>query len=493
MSRPKPIQTGPRPLRAILFAFAFCIALSLPRTAPAVSSAIAATGGRPMVEQAPPSKPIDYDALAKEATELLQQYVRINTTDPPGNELPAAELLKEKFLSAGIPATIWQPQKGRGIIAARLHGIGHHTKALVLLSHMDVVPADPKQWAVPPFAGDVKDGYVWGRGTLDDKGPGVIELMAMLAIKRSGVLLDRDILFVATGDEEVGGKNGAGWFVKHEPRVFADAGYLLNEGGAILVRPNGRKLYAVSVTEKTPLWLGLTAEGKAGHAAVPPEETSVTRLVAALGRLDAYHPPIRVINPVRDYYKALAQLDGGPSQLLNITKSLRNAAFAHKFLAVPRNYALLRNTFTPTVLSGSDKTNMIPAKAYAEIDGRLLPGEDPDKVLENLRKVIADDHIKTKVLLNFPSVSSPRKSQLMNAIDQLAESDDAMVVPTMIAGFTDSHYFRAKGLIAYGFIPIELSSAEEGTVHGVNERIQVKQLKNGIRRMVKLLELFGGR
>ncbi|MGH7915988.1 MAG: M20/M25/M40 family metallo-hydrolase, partial [Candidatus Binataceae bacterium] len=354
------------------FAAVICALILLPNVTCAANSVRASRGRHRIVTEAPPSKPIDYAAITKEATQLLQQYVKINTTDPPGDELPAAELLKEKFLAAGIPATVWQPQKGRGIIAARLHGIGHHTKALVLLSHMDVVPADPKRWTVPPFSGDLKGGYIWGRGALDDKGPGVIELMAMLAIKRSGVLLDRDILFVATGDEEVGGKNGAGWFVKHEPNVFADADYLLNEGGAILVRPNGRKFYAVSITEKTPLWVRLTARGKAGHAAVPPENTAVTRLVAALSRIDAYRAPIRILDPVRDYYQAMERLDGGPAQLLDLRKSLRNKGFAHQFFSVPRNNALVRDTFTPTVLSGSEKTNMIPASAYAEVDGRLL-------------------------------------------------------------------------------------------------------------------------
>src|SRR5438128_1182146 len=255
--------------------------------------------GRAMVRKAPAPKPIDYDKLAQEAANFLAQYVKIDTTNPPGNELPAANLLKEKFLDDGIPATVWQPQPGRGIVAARLHGAGRHNKAIVLLSHMDVVPANPKEWQVPPFSGIVKDGELWGRGTLDDKGPGVIELMAMLALLRAGILLNRDVLFIATGDEESGGKNGAGWFVDHEADVFADAGYLINEGGGIVVRPNGRRFYAVSVTEKTPLWLKLTATGTEGHAAVPPEETSVTRLVRALDRLVAYHASIRIIDPVR--------------------------------------------------------------------------------------------------------------------------------------------------------------------------------------------------
>src|SRR6266849_858292 len=227
---------------------------------------------RPAVAES--RKQIDFDAIAKEATELLVKYIQINTTNPPGNELPAAKLLKEKFLEDGIPATLWEPQAGRGVVAARLHGGGHHTKALVLLSHLDVVRANPREWQVPPFSGEIKDGAVWGRGALDDKGPGVIELMAMLALKRSGILLNRDIVFLATGDEEQGGKNGAGWMMAHEPNLFSDAGYLLNEGGSISQLPNGRRFYAVSVTEKTPLWLKLTAQGPPVNAVAPTEDTS---------------------------------------------------------------------------------------------------------------------------------------------------------------------------------------------------------------------------
>ncbi|MGH7864157.1 MAG: M20/M25/M40 family metallo-hydrolase, partial [Candidatus Binataceae bacterium] len=165
------------------------------------------------IVKAPPPKPIDYDAITKEATELLSSYVRLDTTNPPGtNEQAAARFLKEKFLADGIAATTWEAAPGRGIIAARLHGAGSQKKAIMLLSHIDVVPANPKDWEVPPFSGEVKDGKIWGRGTLDDKGPGVIFLMSMLAVKRSGMLLDRDIVFLATGDEEAGGKTGAGWF-----------------------------------------------------------------------------------------------------------------------------------------------------------------------------------------------------------------------------------------------------------------------------------------
>ncbi len=447
-----------------------------------------------VVTQAPPPKQIDYDKLTREATDFLSKYIQINTTNPPGNELPAAKMIKDKFLADGIPATTWEPFPGRGIVAARLHGIGKHHKAILLLCHMDVVPANPKEWQEPPFSGLVKDGVIWGRGALDDKGPGVVEMMAMLAIKRAGILLDRDVIMVATGDEEEGGKEGAGWFVDHQPSVYADAGYVLNEGGGIIQETGGKKLYAVSVTEKTPLWLRLTATGAAGHASVPPAETAVDKLVAALVRVDDFRAPIRIISPVENYFHAMAEITHGPRQWLDLASALRDPVYVKQFVAIPRQNALVRDTATTTVLGASNKTNVISETAYAEIDCRLLPGSDPKKFLAALEKAIGDNDIKVATILNFPPVSSPQKSELMTAIETLARrTDKAPVVPTMLAGFTDSHYFRQKKLIAYGFIPISINPDEARGVHGINERISVKELGDGIQRMVTLLEILGGR
>ena len=445
-----------------------------------------------MIELAPAPQPLDYGKIAQEAAALLSKYIQIDTTNPPGNELSAARLLREKFLEDGIPATVWEPQPGRGIVAARLHGRGHHTKALLLLSHIDVARANPHQWQVPPFSGQIKDGLVWGRGALAGKGQGVIELMAMLALKRSGVLLDRDIVFLATGDEEQGGQNGARWAITHEANLFSDAGYFLNEGGWIRQATNGRRFYAVSVTEKAPLWLKLTAQGPFTQAYAPPDDTAVTRLIRALDRLLAYQPVIRIIDPVRDYFQALGQLEGGPPEYNDVAKALHDdPEFAKKFLADPRNNAFVRDTLTPTRLSGSDEPNLIPTIAEAELDVRLLPGDNPREFEQNITKVLDDKNVKLETLLNFPAASSTRNSQLMNAITQLAQSDDARVVPTMSLSFTNSHYFRQKGLIGYGFTPIELNSAEEQAIRGANESIRIRELGAAIHRMVQLLNYFG--
>jgi acetylornithine deacetylase/succinyl-diaminopimelate desuccinylase-like protein len=445
------------------------------------------------VVKAPPPKAIDYDKLTQEATDFLSKYIRINTTNPPGNEMEAAKFLKEKFLSDGIPATTWESEPGRGIVAARLRGIGEKKKALIVLSHMDVVPAVASEWKVPPFSGEVKDGYVWGRGALDDKGPGVIDLMAILAIKRAGILLNRDIIFVATGDEEEGGRLGAGWFTEHEKDIFSDAGYLITEGGGIQELPDGKKLYKVAVTEKTPLWLRLTATGAEGHASAPAADTSVTRLIRALSKMIEYQPRIRVLSVVQDEFHTIAELEHGPPQWLDLAVALRDLTFARKFLEDPLQNAAVRDTIAPTVLKGSDKTNIIPAVAVAEIDCRLLPGDDSKQFLKNLKKVIGDDSIKIDVLLDSPPTpSSPSKSILLSAIDQLARKyDKCPVVPAMSDGFTDSRYFRRKDVISYGFIPLDLPPTEFRGVHGIDERLSVKEMGAAIKRMTMLLEIFG--
>ena len=440
------------------------------------------------------TKQFDWGALTREATDLLSNYIKINTTNPPGNELAAAKMLKEKFLHDGIPAAVFEPAHGRGVVAARLRGVGKHHKALILLSHMDVVPADPKDWSVPPFSGQVKAGEVWGRGALDDKGPGVIELMAMLAIKRARVLLDRDILFIATADEEVGGKIGAGWVAEHQANLYKDAGYVLNEGGGIRTDRAGHQFYSVAITEKSPLWLRLTASDATGHAASPPEHTAVTRLVTALHKLVDYRAPIKVLPVVQEYFRKLAVLDQNQPKLLDLRAALADPDFVKEFVSLPHQNAMVRDTLTPTVLSAGYKTNIIPSTASAEIDCRLLPDEDPKAFIKVIRELIGDDKIKIEQLLSFPTLASPEKSELMSAIVTLArrKDKDAAVIAALLTGFNDSHYFRQHGLVAYGFIPIETTDQESHMIHGANERIPIKTLGGGIERMVELLRIMGG-
>jgi acetylornithine deacetylase/succinyl-diaminopimelate desuccinylase-like protein len=436
---------------------------------------------------------IDWDLLNNEAVSLLTRYIRIDTTNPPGNELAAARMLREKFLADGIPAVTIQPAPQRAIVAARLHGTGHQGQAIVLLSHMDVVAADPRGWKMPPFLGAIKDGEIWGRGALDDKGPGVIALMAMLAVKRAGILLKRDVLFVAAGDEEQGGKLGLGWLVEHRPDIFADAHYVLNEGGAIRILPNGRKYYAVSVAEKSPLWIRLVASGTAGYGSMPEADTAVTRVIQAAYRASRVENEINVLPLVQAYFHHMGELLGGPPQFADLRSALQQAEFRERFLADPFNNAMVRDTITPTVLSAGNKVDMIPADAHAELDCRLLPGDNPADFVKKLQSAIADDQVKLQVIMNFVSPVSPASTNLMKAIENLAQQEDpvAPVVPILSSEFTDSRYLRERKFIVYGFTPIELTAEAAQTIHGVNERITIANFTGGLRRMVALLQILG--
>jgi len=432
---------------------------------------------------------IDWDKTGDEAARLLSAYIRVNTTNPPGNETLAAKFLAQRFTQAGIESRVLESAKGRGVVVARLKGRGE-ARPVVLLNHLDVVPADPGGWDVPPFSGTIRDGYVWGRGAVDCKGVGAVDATAMIALKRSGVKLKRDLIFVATADEEAGGLAGAGWFADHHLDLVQNAEFLLNEGGAIRVRPDGSRTYEVAVSEKTPCWLKLTASGDAGHGSAPAAETAVTRLVGALDRLHHYQPDVRVLPEVATYYAAIA--DTAPAdrreRLRDLKAALADPGFRETFLADRHDAALVRNTIAPTVLSASNKTNVIPRTASAEVDCRLLPDENPDTFIQNVKQVINDDAITVEKLLSFAPSSSPTTTALYRAITAVATSEQAPVVPAVLTGFTDSHYFRTHDIVSYGFVPFDMADDDEKGVHGINERVSLDNLRNGTRRLIAVLQ-----
>jgi len=435
-----------------------------------------------------PAAGADFDAAQDEATQLLQQYIRINTANPPGNETAAARFWAARFKKEKIEARVFESQPGRGSVWARIKGSGE-APPILLLNHLDVVPADAEGWEVPPFAGIVRDGFVYGRGALDCKGIGVAQAMAMFLLRRDGVRLKRDVIFLGTADEEAGGKLGAGWMVENHFDLFADAEIALNEGGEIHVDGDGRRLYAVAVSEKTPCWLKLTARGDAGHGSAPPTATSVTRLLQALERLRAAPQPLRVIPEVQAYFTAMAafQTDARRQHYGDLTHALEDEAFRSEILGNRRHAALLRNTMTPTVLHASLKTNVIPQTASAELDCRLLPDEDPQRFVDGVRQTIGDPSIEVDVLLNFPPSTSPTNTKLYEVLTRMAVAEDAGIAPTVLAGFTDSHYLRDKGIVSYGFTPFTLDDEESRRMHGNNERLSVRNLREGTEKLYKML------
>lgn len=419
-----------------------------------------------------------------EAVKLLQEYLRINTSNPPGNEREAAELFHRLFDSAGIPNTIYEYVPHRADIYAVVKGDGS-LRPLILLNHMDVVRADPRNWKEPPFAGNISNGDLYGRGALDMKDEGLLQAMVMLIAAREHLPLKRDLIFLATSDEEVN-DTGSAWFLEHHPELVRNAEYLITEGGANLIYPGGRTVYGIGVAEKAPFWIRMVATGRGGHGSIPIPNSAPNRLVEALNRVIHWQMPIQLLPSVEDFFHNIAPLEKEPlaSQFLHIRQSLQNPAFVKELAANPDYNYMLRNTLSLTVMKGSQQTNVIPDTAYAELDIRLLPGQDPNDFLAELRKVVDDPSIQLERISPFrPPNSSSTHTALYRIIRQVVGeyNAQALVTPLLNNGYTESQMFRPLGITAYGFIPVEVTPEEEATQHAANERIPVEQLRRGVK------------
>jgi acetylornithine deacetylase/succinyl-diaminopimelate desuccinylase-like protein len=387
---------------------------------------------------------------------------------------------------------------GRAAAWARLPGNGKQ-RPIVLLAHLDVVPAEPGGWAVDPFRGLVAGGYVVGRGALDAKGLAVTELLAMGELARRHEPLDRDVIFLGTPDEETGGRDGAGFLAREHRDLLGDAEFLLTEGGGILVSDDGvPNVWGVAVAEKAPCWTRLTAKGTAGHSSTGGAHGPVPRLVSALERVRRMQTDVRVVPEVERMFAELAPSAEPEDRagLAHLAASLElDPEFRKRFLSDEARAALVRTTVAITVLQAGTAPNVVPDEARAELDVRLLPGDHCDDFLEGLRDVIADPSIRIEPTLSFETRSSPADTALFRAIERVAAAVDpsAHVVPRVIAGFTDAHYFRDLGIVSYGFVPRWLPPSETRGIHGPNERVSVDNLERGIRTTVRILEEIGGR
>ncbi len=429
----------------------------------------------------------------EEAIKLLGTYIQVDTTNPPGNERRAADFFKAIFDREGIESRIYESAPGRASIVARLKGSGQK-KDVVLLNHMDVVPADKSAWKVHPFAGTIQDGYVWGRGAIDMKGMAVIELAAMLALKRSGIPLKADVVFVGTADEEAGGAMGAGYMLREHAELFRNVGTVINEGGSISAASDGSAAYyGVSAAEKTPLWLKLTTTGTPGHGSTPAAQTAVTKLVDALTKIRNWQTPITVVPVVQQFNAATAKLAATPTLQrgqADLAEALKDPAFRDEFLKIPRQNASVRNTIAITMLEGSSKINVIPTRASAQLDVRLLPGQDTARFIEDLKAVMADPTLQVETLVNWPSSESPIDSEFTRLVRRVAATLDPGVPVTSVltAGFTDCHFFREKDIPCYGFAPFRLTAADLAGFHGNDERVSLANIAFGRKFMQELVE-----
>jgi acetylornithine deacetylase/succinyl-diaminopimelate desuccinylase-like protein len=446
----------------------------------------------PATGQAPA---LDYAGLRDETARLLSAYIRINTSNPPGNELATARWLKEVLDKEGIEGQILDTAElgaGRANFYARIKGNGS-ARAVALVHHMDVVPATRGNWSVDPFGGEIKDGYVWGRGALDMKGHGIIQLVTLIAIKRAGIPLTRDLIYLANADEEIGGL-GSRTFIERHPDLVNGIEYVLTEGADTRVENGQTRWFGIDVGEKRTWWKKIIARGTASHGSVPLGDNPVERLVKALARVTAWQTPVRLTPAVDRFFKAQSRYETGErrSWLADAAGALRTKRGRAWILSEPERNALLRNTVTPTVLTGSDKTNSIPQEASAELDIRLLPDQDTTAFRRELERIIGDTAITLKSIGDMaPRYDAPLDTELFHAIERVAARllPGVPVATPVSAGASDRPYYAAAGLICYGIDPwlVELQETRL-SVHGNNERLSLKNIEFGLRLYLGVIQ-----
>ena len=449
-----------------------------------------------------------HDQLLKEieaeAIALLSNLIQIDTTNPPGNETAAANFLAENLTKEGFECEVIESSPSRGNILTHLKGINTNP-SLLLLSHLDVVPANPNEWSINPFSGVVKDGFVWGRGTIDMKSMTVLEVLTMKLLKRNNVKLKGDIILAATADEERGGVNGADYLLRnHRSKIYAD--YVLNEGGGLAIPTQSRNVYTIQTAEKGILWLKIKAKGIPGHGSTPDiADNAIIRMNKVIEKLRMYCPPTVIVPTVERFLTEVAGDDASlripfSHLILNPDQSdqtLDELAKTQSLLAEeirPR----IKMTLAPTVIHGGVKENVIPSECEAIFDCRILPGQTTAQALELIKELlrcVGLDKLTFEIIqANEPSESS-FETPLYNVIaDVLREFEpNCGVTPLLMTGGTDSRFFRREGSVCYGFQPM-LPEVASGRIikreHGIDERISVENLVFGTSVFYEVVRRF---
>jgi len=430
-----------------------------------------------------------------EAVRHLQALIRLETVNPPGNETLAAEYLADILRDEGIEPVILEGAPGRGTLVARLRSTGE-AAPLLLMGHTDVVPAEADQWTHPPFAAEIADGYIFGRGAVDMKQMVTMELMVMLLLRRMGVPLRRDVIFMASADEEAGGEWGANWMVDNHPDLIR-AEYALNEGGGFAFKVGETVFYACQTAEKGYARFTLRARGKPGHASVPHNDNAVVHLATAIRRLGEHALPVHATTTLRTMFKTIGEtqtpevrtalqtlLDGGGLEpdSLPIREDLRRTFVA-----------MLHNTATPTMLQAGSRVNVIPSVAEARVDGRIVPNQTKESFRAEMGAVLGD-----QVEIEFLDYGAPLESRpdspLFEVIRQvmMETMPDAVLVPYMLTGATDAKHVTRLGTHVYGFSPVLYNPRVEhfGLAHGHDERIAVDSMGFGTHTLFDVTKHF---
>jgi acetylornithine deacetylase/succinyl-diaminopimelate desuccinylase-like protein len=415
------------------------------------------------------------------AISLLSEFIRIDTTNPPGNEEDAVLFLDGYFDNEGIPTEVFRVAPKRSNILARIPG-KNKGRPVVLLSHIDVVPAIAEEWEVPPFSGEVRDGFIYGRGAIDMKSQVICQLLAFTQLQKDGVKPERDIIYLATCDEEVGGQHGVEYMLKNMDEL-RNASFVLSEGGCI-VDENGRLHAQVSVAEKKLSQFIIRAKGTGGHGSMPHKNSANEKVLNAAHAIMSYQWPFKPTSVVSTYLDGILKGEKGKGfTFSNLKQTLSNRYFKSFVENNPVYNALLRNTVTPTILKGGEKVNVIPAEASISFDARLLPTEGHRTFFKKIEKLAGKDVEVIPIGAgNSDPVPSGYNTQYFRGINKVIDRlyGPIPVLPFLTTGATDLRYFRNRGIPAYGFFPITLSNDELFRMHGKDERISVASLKQGL-------------
>jgi acetylornithine deacetylase/succinyl-diaminopimelate desuccinylase-like protein len=434
---------------------------------------------------------MDWDQLLKEATHYLQEYLRIDTVNPPGNEVEGARFFKNIFDAESIPCQVFEPSPGRGSLLATLKGTSKK-RPILLLNHIDVVPVEKERWTVDPFEGIVQDGYLYGRGALDDKSMGIIEMMALLILQRKKVPLERDVLFFAAADEETGGKWGIQWAMENVSSLRRSE-YALNEGGYVILNETGDPdRYEISNGQKIVFQLQLKAKGTSGHASMPHSDNPNVKLIHALEAVTKWETPYNVLPMVKEFFLKMAPKQPPDERKFfeDIEKGLHDPSFSARLTTNPIYNAMVRDTISLTILQAGSKANVIPSESSATLDCRLIPGSSKENFLKEIKERLGDE-IEAEGKMEGKSIPpSPFNTDLFQAIQKFATSNDpdCPVVPFLLPGATDSRFRRERGITTYDFCPFRLPEKEIMRVHGNDERIALENLRFGIRMLMEVIK-----
>jgi acetylornithine deacetylase/succinyl-diaminopimelate desuccinylase-like protein len=448
-------------------------------------------------EHIPAARLTEYSSLA---LAWEQEYLQIDTTNPPGNEARSAAFFKKIFDQEQIENRVFEYAPGRANLWARIpRNTSPAQRPIILLNHMDVVTSDASHWKVPPFSAQIVDGSIYGRGAQDMKSEGLAQLVIMVMLKRENVPLDRDVIFLAVSDEEAAG-TGTDWMIAHQRDLLENAEFLINEGGENLLQSNRKVKYiGVDVGEKTPLWLHVVAHGRPGHGSRPIPDSAPNRLARALDRIIAYRTPFKVLPVVEEFLRDIAPYEPPERarRFRNIKEALKDPSFQKEVEADESLNFLLRDTIQLTMLGGSGQTNVIPPEAWANLDVRLLPGEDPKEFLETIRRVVNDPNVTVEPqIAEFRTANySPTNTALYDAIRRVSAHyfPGTPVVPRLTSGYTENQRYRPLGINAYGFSPYAATEEEGNSEHGNDERIRVEEVKRGFRVLYDVVTALAGK